>query len=120
MQRDMDLARGILLALEECESASGLKTLDVDGATEEQVSYHVKLLYQAGLIEARDASGTNSFHWYPISLTWEGHEFLDASRDETQWNNAKKIIREKGGGLSFDVLKAVLIQLTKQGLGLSS
>lgn len=116
MQRDMDLARAILLALEECDKAWELQDLQIDGATPEQVSYHVKLLHQAGLIEAHDVSTMNSFKWFPMSLTWQGHEFLDASRDETRWNKAKKLTLEKGGGLIFDVLKDVLVQLAKQGL----
>ena len=120
MKRDIDLARAILLALEECDSSTGFQNFEVQGATSEQVSYHVKLLYQAGLIDAIDASAMNSFQWYPESLTWNGHEFLDASRDETIWNNAKKHILDNGGVIAFDVLKAVLIHLSKKSLGLIS
>ena len=34
-------------------------------------------------------------------LTWQGHEFLDAARNEDRWNQAKKTISEKGGSLTF-------------------
>ncbi len=116
MRRDMDLARTILLALEECEKHWGLQEFQVEGATPEEVSYHVKLLSQANLIDALDVSASNNFRWFPVSLTWQGHEFLDASRDDTRWNKAKKLMLEKSGGMVFEVLKDLLVQLTKQGL----
>ena len=116
MKRDFNLIRAILLALEENETVIGFSTLEIDGVTEEQVSYHVRLLFQAGLIDALDASAMNSFHWLPGLLTWDGHEFLDASRDETRWKSAQNLILEKGGDLGFDVLKDVLVRLSRQGL----
>ncbi len=42
-----------------------------------------------------------------------GHEFLDASRIETLWDMAKSTITDKGGQLSFDMLKRVLFELSK-------
>ena len=44
-----------------------------------------------------------------ISLTWQGHEFLDAARNDTIWRKAKKKVLETTGGLAFDVLKAALL-----------
>jgi hypothetical protein len=31
-------------------------------------------------------------------LTMAGHDFLEATRDETRWNKAMKTVSEKGGG----------------------
>ena len=61
MKRDLDLARKILLTLEENEEATGhgFVRLHVKGYPLEQVSYHVKLLDSAGLIEAIDISTLN-------------------------------------------------------------
>lgn len=117
MKRNMDLARAILLAVEESDSVVGFLRLEIAGASDAEVSYHVMLLHEAGLIEAHDASGMNSHQWFAERLTWAGHEFLDASRDETIWNKAKKLIQDKGGSLTFEVLKEVLINLTKQAVG---
>jgi hypothetical protein len=110
----MDLARAILFALEKCEKPWGMHEFEIEGATAEQISYHVKLLHQAGLIEAHDASSLNQFKWYPSSLTWAGHEFLDAARDNSRWNRAKKIAADKGGHLTFEVLRELLLQLMRQ------
>jgi hypothetical protein len=48
-----------------------------------------------------------------ISVTWAGHEFLEASRDEGLWLKAKKAAGA-GGGMVLDVLKSVLIGLATE------
>lgn len=112
MKRDMDLCREILLEIEGYEGAPGMLELSSEKGSEDYISYHVKLLYEAGLIEAMDASGMNSFKWYPVSLTWQGHEFLDAARDETRWNKAKSKVVSATGGLAFEFLKQSLFHVT--------
>ena len=56
MKRDMDLIREILLAIETIGPPQGLARLDLPGHDPETVSYHVRLLDQAGLITAVDFS----------------------------------------------------------------
>lgn len=34
----------------------------------------------------------------PQNLTWCGHEFLDAAREPTRWEEAKEILHKAGGG----------------------
>jgi len=41
-----------------------------------------------------------------------GHEFLDASRNETMWNKAKEFIKEKGLSQSFNAINKALIKLS--------
>jgi len=113
MKRDMDLVRQILLAVEEFPEPDGWADVSIEGASEEDVSYHVKLLDQAGLLEADDVSGGSAFEWKPSSLTWTGHEFLDAARDDMRWNAAKNSVLSKAGNLSFDLMKEALILLGK-------
>jgi Hypothetical protein (DUF2513) len=60
-----------------------------------------------------DSSGVMAF---PTRLTWDGHEFLDAARDDTRWQKAKRYIVEKGSGLSFEVLQGVLMKLMTDAL----
>ncbi len=77
---------------------------------------------QAGLIRCeKSISSTTSdrvIRVYPFSLTWQGHEFLEASRNDTFWNKAKEIVKSKCGALSFDVVKALLISMAKESVGL--
>ncbi|HNP62453.1 MAG TPA: DUF2513 domain-containing protein [Woeseiaceae bacterium] len=114
MKRDMELCRAIMLHLETCEDTMAPQRITVGDFTPEQVSYHVKLLADAGLIEALDFSSMDSFHWDPIRLTWEGHEFLDAARDDSVWN---KVMRE-AGEVPITVLKELLVQGVRVAVGL--
>lgn len=118
MKRDMDLARDILLLLEENPEAIGPAAVGVssDRHSAEEVSYHVMLLHEAGLIEAVDQTDSEGLDWEPIRLTWEGHEFLDASREESRWQKAKKVVKEKTGGLAFETLKMLLREWGKEAL----
>ncbi|MNG17028.1 hypothetical protein D3C84_1009860 [compost metagenome] len=53
------------------------------------VSYHVRLLDEAGLLDALDTGGMNCFKWQPTRLTYNGHEFLDIIRDDEVWKLTK-------------------------------
>ena len=116
MKRDMDLVRSILLKIEASEDDPrvGIRLGSFEGHSAIEVSYHVKLLTQAGLIEARDRSTFGGFSWVPQQLTWDGHEFLDAARSDNLWKQAKSIVLKQTGGLSLEVLKSVLINHAKQ------
>jgi hypothetical protein len=118
MKRDMDLLRHILIELDQCDETTGheLQELSVGGHSAERLSYHVMLLCQAGLIDAKDLSTCDpeGFRWLPKRLTWAGHEFLEKARTDSLWEKAKKIALEKTGGLNFDVLKQVLGELVTQ------
>jgi hypothetical protein len=52
-----------------------------------------------------------------LSLTWEGHEFLDAARENKTRNQAKDIINRLGGA-TIQIWVAVLTELIKKKLGL--
>lgn len=116
MKRDMDLIRQLLIEME--SRSCGRQSVALEGRTEEEVSYHVKLLAEAGLIEAANASTRAGLNWIPVSLTWDGHEFLDAARDDTRWNSAKATVKEKAGAVTFEVLKQVLVSLVRRAVGL--
>src|SRR5215213_8227136 len=108
MKRDMDLARQILFEIEKLPH--GLDVIfqpEIEGHSSEEVSYHIMLLTQAGYVEGEEAPDG----WHARTLTWQGHEFLEAARDESRWNKAKKILKEKGGAITFDILKQFLLEL---------
>jgi hypothetical protein len=117
MKRDMELARRILLAVEEapCDSG-GWVDRAIPDASEKQVAYHVMLLHQAGLVEATDLSTMRNREWKPKWLTWEGHEFLEASRNETAWKRTLATVGDKGGGAIFEVVRALLIDAAKKAV----
>lgn len=119
MKRDMDLVRKILLALEEHEEGFAPPDFHVRGYSEDQVGYHVHLMIQGGLLLGCDTThlGSTSPTASATSMTWLGHDFLDAARDKNVWHQAKAIV-EKLGSAAFEVWKAVLIEVTKRSLGL--
>jgi hypothetical protein len=110
MKRDMDLVREILLALEDGDTP--LVPSQLPDRTPEEVSYHIHLLHEAGLIEGWTSKTLNSpLHAVANRLTWEGHDFLEAAKNDRVWKKAKKIAAEKGGGLTLEVLKQLLSKL---------
>ena len=109
----MDLAREVLRQVKQCQEPQGWAQIRIEGRTSDEISYHVKILGQAGYLEVQDLSAGPSFDWRAISLTWSGHEFLDALGNETVWNRLKAIIRDKGGSIPFEVLQTLAIETAK-------
>ena len=48
------------------------------------------------------------------SLTWEGHDFLDAIRSDTVWNKTKTLLKEKTLGMSFNIIKKIAINFAEE------
>jgi hypothetical protein len=113
MKRDMDLIRKVLLEIEGC-TGDDIRNIRIDGYSHDQIAYHVYLLHDAGLIEANILYGMGSVkptNYAIFRMTWAGHDFLDACRDEGMWQKAKSIIGEQVKSAPFDVLKTVLVNL---------
>lgn len=116
MKRDVDLIRQIILQAEQANEKINVGAkFKVKGYDDILVAKHIELLVEAGLLKARltrtDTDGV--VEAYVERLTWDGHEFLDAARNESVWNKAKVIIKEKVGTVSFEVLKTLLIKISK-------
>ena len=114
MQRDMDLVRKVLIEMEKHPAPLHQSALQIADEDDELVSYHVMLLEEAGFITAVDAS-TNRLEWIPGSLTWNGHEMLDAMRNDTVWRNFKAWLKKQGVisvslGTVFEVLRRQEVQ----------
>lgn len=111
MKRDLDLVRRILLHLEGGEANP---TSFTDGGFEPAVIHdHVRLMHDAGLIEADEIVPGQ---WWPERMTWAGHEFLDAARNEELWRETKKRV-VKGGGAPFSVFHELLLSGLRARLG---
>jgi len=122
----MNPIREILLAIEKDKKDEkdplGWIDIALPNRSRKEVAYHVMLLHKAGLITAQDlcTMGTDGFDWRPKSLTWQGHEFLEAARNDAIWRKAVGKMVEVTGGVSLDVLKDLLIAYGKQAIGLSA
>ena len=120
MKRDLDLVRKLLLYFEEKLNDKMEECPQIDKYSNLEVRYHLLLMSEAGLLRCEKAVTKTGrvIKVYPFSLTWQGHEFLEASRNATLWNRAKRLVVKKTGGLSFEVLKSLLLQLAKEGVGI--
>jgi hypothetical protein len=101
MKRDMDLIRKILIDVEAADADGPMVSFD-----DPHAAYQVALMKDAGLLEAsisEDGFGRPS-NAFVIRLTWDGHEFLDASRDSKIWKLAKDHIIKPGASWTFQVL----------------
>ena len=121
MKRDMDLVRLILLEIEDKYSSTAIYDLAIDGYDTEMVAYHCKILYEAGLISDYKAQyADNEIYVFGVgSLTWNGNDFLEKIRDDSQWKKVKETITKKGLPLVIDTIKSVsnaLISATVEGI----
>ena len=113
MKREMDLIRLLLIQVE-----SGEKPEAMSDYTEEQILYHCELAIEAGLLDGKVLRGGPGgvVSARLRKLTWEGHEFLDAARSETIWNQAKETVKKTGGSWTMEGLKLVLFEFVRQSL----
>lgn len=120
MQRDMELARKVLLALEAKPGPAAVETVTVEGYDDFAVRYHLLLLSQAKLIDYEPILTKTGriISVLAFNPSWQGYEFLDAVRDEAVWNRLKAQASDKGTSLPFDVLKLLAIEAVKKLLGL--
>jgi hypothetical protein len=118
MKRDFDLIRSILLQVEACNGGKLIRSLDVDEAIPNTtLAEHIVLLIEAGLIDGK-VLDYDAPAFIIQRMTWAGHDFLDAMRDDTIWRKAKDTILKPVGGVALDVLKQWLITEAKTKLGL--
>jgi hypothetical protein len=115
MKRDMNLIRLLLLETEGEDPKPNLSAY-----TEDQRVYHSALLIEAGLVDGQIIQDSNGQPAATVTLrlTWSGHEFLDAARNNTIWHKAEERIKTSGVDVTVSLMKEILNQLLKQSLGL--
>lgn len=120
MQRDMDLIRDLLRAIEQNPTMDGStdfaiaepEHVGISGHSMEEVSYHLRLLSQAGFIDS-------SAHGLIIrGLTWDGHEFLDNIKNDNIWSKVKQQAATVSG-VGLKVLAALAEAEMKKHFGLT-
>lgn len=65
----MEIVRKILLALEDKEDFTDPLIPEIPGVSTNEIYYHIKILSEAGLIEAKDWSTADGPEWVATSLT---------------------------------------------------
>jgi hypothetical protein len=118
MKRDFDLIRQILFALEDEEEYEPFRKFSLEGVPEPKLQYHLKIMGEARLIDVEDLGTSDGPDWHVKSLTWNGQDFLEKSRNETCWKQAKQTILEKGGALTLDILTQILSTIALKQMGI--
>jgi hypothetical protein len=121
MNRDMDLVRTLLIKIADDPKYNGRSNeilypdqLVSDDLTYDEIDYHIRLLIDAGLLDAESLASPG---FVVRKVSWEGHEFLDDTRDPEIWDKTKQRAKAVGGvGISFlwEIAKAEI--KTKLGL----
>jgi len=120
MKRDMELVRKILLFVESIDNIGRYVPVVIDGYTDDAIQHHIRMLLDRGYLKEK---GGVSFTYDGVSMTggamtFEGSDFLDAARDDTIWRKAMDKIAATTGTVTVEVLKAILVQLSKSAVGL--
>lgn len=117
MKRDFELLKQILIMVEDAETFDESVAIKIPGRSGDVIEYHVILLHEAGLINC-DQMEKDYGHTMPMSLTMAGCDFLDASRSDSIWKKVFGVIKDKGGAVTIDIVKQLLISEAKRRLGL--
>lgn len=122
MKRDMELVLKILDHLESREEISVIPKLNIDGHDVGVVAYHLRRMYEAGLLDAEAVCSSTTegrlVNVLPFGLTWQGHEFLDAMRND---GVARKVRNRLGGQLAnvpFALIQELALAFGRESLGL--
>lgn len=114
MKRDWDIIRDILLKLEDLEPSVVLEPKDFPSDKISEYAYNANLLLEAGLVHG-GTDGTlmaDLNHFWLSRLTWDGHELLDAIRDDSIWNRTKNRFASEGISMTFDLVKNVATEIS--------
>jgi hypothetical protein len=114
----MELLRMVMLAAEKSKDPYELVDPKFEGHNETEISYHIALLDDAGLLHGQDRSAIGVFRWSAGALTWAGHEFVEAIRDDSVWKEALAINAKSGDGMVFEILNKALMQVLEKRAGL--
>jgi len=115
MTRDWEVIRDILSKIEENNDNSDFCN-ELQDENKESYMYHIELLIEAEFIKGKIESSLDlSEVTCDIDrLTWIGHDFLDAIRSDSIWSKTKNILKEKGLGMSFDIIKKTAIKFAEE------
>ena len=120
MKRDLDLIRILLAEIEKNNDPTKTCTVRAEGYAPVVIAYHLKLLKDGGLVVARDCSTESQMDYRPKSLTWAGHEFLDAVRNETIWRQVMAKLKDQGLEVPFSLIQQLATKFGASMLGLGN
>jgi len=103
----MGLVREIMLCIEDERQLSQLST------PWPIINKHLVLLIQVGFLEGDISSTTEGTHAYIREITWAGHDYLAAVRDDGIWRALVKKAGPLFGNMSLVMIKEMGQQLIR-------
>ncbi|WP_155657647.1 DUF2513 domain-containing protein [Aliivibrio fischeri] len=110
MKREIELVRDILFSIEKTDDIKSINTYPLD-----IVNKHVDLLIEGGFV-IKNNYGFDSVFLIDYRLTWNGHEFLDAIRQNEVWSTIKTEFKDASISTIFKVGKELVEGITKKKL----
>lgn len=95
-----------------------------DTFSADDIRYTLYQLANGGMISAKPAIGPNKLgikRLQVFDITWKGHEFLDAIRDDKVWSKTKKVASTFSSvslGILQTIASKVIVGLIKEQTGL--
>ncbi|WP_288882563.1 DUF2513 domain-containing protein [Pedobacter panaciterrae] len=111
MKRDIELIRTILNKVADEAEPDQWYYVNIPDRDQKEVIYHLRLLYQAGLITVIDTSSKDGEQYAVTGLSWQGHEFVEVTKSETIWNKTTEQVKKIGGSFTFDLLKDLAVKI---------
>lgn len=115
MKRDWHIIEVVLTHVEAGDIASydTQKRYLRDGISEDDFVGHLEILNDAGILRGcsiqRGANGQYSFcNVSHAFITMQGHDLLDAVRNDTVWGRIKAKAAQSGASLSWEFIKAAI------------
>ncbi|NMM98126.1 DUF2513 domain-containing protein [Bifidobacterium olomucense] len=120
MRRDMDFVRHILQVCEESDNPVNASVFVDNEHPLKLVLHHYRIMAQADLVDAAFNGTWNGGTMRATinELTWQGHEFLDATRSDTLWTKTKQKVGATLGTVSFATLSHLAETLADKALGI--
>lgn len=123
MKRDLDRIREILL---QSEAADKSKFNIYSDKFSDFDRYQIELMEQAGFVKITRSENIKFGGPYQslglarrvsspyFEMTYEGHNYLDAIRNEGVWLKTKAVVAEEGGSLALEIVKSLALGFAKK------
>jgi hypothetical protein len=123
MKRDMDLVRLMLLRTESNhvdEEVAAKYHAECEKYDAPVRAHHIAIMIEAGLVVGHVTPDQNGFpsKGFILRLTWQGHEFLDAARDDTTWKKVRDKVIKPTASFTFGILVEALKYEIKSRIGM--
>ena len=119
MRFNPDLARQILLTIEATPANQYPEDVSIEGVSENEILEHLELLIDGGELDGSVAESGMGGEGRIMAVhlnrvTRKGHEFLANARNDEVWSRTKSIVKSKGGAISFELLKGLVVQVASE------